>query len=77
MVHSRESGTARYRAAMTLDLFAGIPVSDYEAAKPRYERLLRAEPSFIPHATESGNSRSIAFQRERAVSAPCPAQKEP
>ena len=38
---------------MTLDLFAGSPVSDYEAAKPWYERLLGAEPSFIPHATEA------------------------
>jgi hypothetical protein len=34
-------------------LFAGIPVSDYEAAKPWYERLLGSEPSFFPHATEA------------------------
>ncbi len=38
---------------MTLDLFAGIRVSDYETAKPWYERLLGAEPSFIPHPTEA------------------------
>lgn len=38
---------------MALDLFAGIPVSDCEAARPWYERLLGAEPSFIPHATEA------------------------
>jgi hypothetical protein len=38
---------------MALDLFAGIPVTDYEAAKPWYERLLGGEPSFIPHATEA------------------------
>ena len=38
---------------MTLDLFAGIPVRDYEAARAWYERLLGAEPSFIPHATEA------------------------
>ena len=38
---------------MALDLFAGIQVSDYEAAKPWYERLLGVEPSFIPHATEA------------------------
>jgi predicted enzyme related to lactoylglutathione lyase len=38
---------------MALDLFAGIPVSDYAAAKPWYERLLGSEPSFIPHATEA------------------------
>jgi catechol 2,3-dioxygenase-like lactoylglutathione lyase family enzyme len=36
-----------------LDLFAGIRVSDYEAAKGWYERLLGAEPSFIAHATEA------------------------
>ena len=38
---------------MALDLYAGIPVSDYEAAKPWYERLLGVEPSFIAHATEA------------------------
>jgi catechol 2,3-dioxygenase-like lactoylglutathione lyase family enzyme len=38
---------------MALDLFAGIRVSDYERAKAWYERLLGAEPSFIPHATEA------------------------
>ena len=38
---------------MALDLFAGIRVSDYESAKTWYERLLGAEPSFIPHATEA------------------------
>src|SRR5882762_4653697 len=38
---------------MALDLFAGIAVSDYEAAKPWYERLLGVEPSFVPHATEA------------------------
>jgi predicted enzyme related to lactoylglutathione lyase len=38
---------------MALDLFAGIPVDDYETAKAWYERLLGAEPSFIAHATEA------------------------
>jgi predicted enzyme related to lactoylglutathione lyase len=38
---------------VSLDLFAGISVSDYETAKSWYERLLGAEPSFIPHATEA------------------------
>ena len=38
---------------MDLDLFAGIRVSDYETAKPWYERLFGAEPSFIAHATEA------------------------
>jgi hypothetical protein len=38
---------------MPLALFAGICVSDYEAAKPWYERLLGTEPSFFPHETEA------------------------
>jgi predicted enzyme related to lactoylglutathione lyase len=38
---------------VALDLFAGIPVSDYEAALPWYERLLGSEPSFLAHATEA------------------------
>ena len=38
---------------MALYLFAGIPVSDYTAARPWYERLLGSEPSFLPHATEA------------------------
>jgi len=38
---------------MALDLFAGVRVSDYEAAKSWYQRLLDAEPSFIAHATEA------------------------
>jgi hypothetical protein len=38
---------------MALDLFAGIPVSDYEAAKAWYQRLLGGEPSFTPHASEA------------------------
>ena len=45
--------SARYGAPMSLDLFAGICVSDYETARPWYERLLGAEPSFIAHATEA------------------------
>lgn len=38
---------------MTLDLFAGIPVSDFQSALPWYERLLGSEPAFFPHATEA------------------------
>jgi catechol 2,3-dioxygenase-like lactoylglutathione lyase family enzyme len=38
---------------MPLELFAGIRVSDFEAAKAWYERLLGAEPAFLPHATEA------------------------
>ena len=38
---------------MEIDLFAGMRVSDYAVAKPWYERLLGAEPTFSPHATEA------------------------
>jgi hypothetical protein len=38
---------------VTLDLFAGIPVTDFAAARPWYERLLGGEPSLVPHATEA------------------------
>lgn len=37
---------------MALALFAGICVSDYQAARPWYERLL-GEPTFFPHETEA------------------------
>jgi hypothetical protein len=36
-----------------LDLFAGNRVSDYEAVKSWYERLLGGEPTFIAHETEA------------------------
>jgi len=36
-----------------VDLFAGICVGDYAAARPWYERLLGAEPSFLAHETEA------------------------
>jgi hypothetical protein len=36
-----------------LDLFAGIRVRDFHAARSWYERLLGAEPAFFPHATEA------------------------
>ena len=38
---------------MTLDLFAGIPVSDYRRAVAWYEGLLGSEPAFLPNATEA------------------------
>jgi len=38
---------------MSLDLFAGIPVSDFGAARAWYERLWGAEPSFLPNDTEA------------------------
>jgi hypothetical protein len=36
-----------------IDLFAGIRVRDFEAARSWYERLLGGEPAFFPHATEA------------------------
>src|SRR5580700_5122168 len=38
---------------MTLDLFAGIPVTDYAAALPWYEQLFGGGPSFLPNDTEA------------------------
>jgi catechol 2,3-dioxygenase-like lactoylglutathione lyase family enzyme len=37
---------------MSLHLFAGLRVRDFQAARPWYERLL-GEPAFFPHATEA------------------------
>ena len=39
-------------AAMSLHLFAGLHVRDFQAARPWYERLF-GEPTFLPHATEA------------------------
>jgi catechol 2,3-dioxygenase-like lactoylglutathione lyase family enzyme len=38
---------------VTVDLFAGIPVGDYQRALTWYERLLGSEPSFLPNAIEA------------------------
>lgn len=38
---------------MAIDLFAGIPVSDYDAARDFYERLLGAAPAFYPNDREA------------------------
>jgi catechol 2,3-dioxygenase-like lactoylglutathione lyase family enzyme len=37
---------------MSLHLFAGLRVRDFQVARPWYERLL-GEPTFFPHATEA------------------------
>lgn len=42
-----------YIAPVALNLFAGIPVSDFAAAKQRYEHVLGGEPTFMAHATEA------------------------
>lgn len=38
---------------MAVDLFAGIPVDDYERASAWYERFLGSGPSFLPNDTEA------------------------
>lgn len=38
---------------MAIDLFAGIPVSDYDAAREWYERLLGTAPAFYPNDREA------------------------
>jgi hypothetical protein len=38
---------------MALDLFAGIPVTDYAAARPWYERFFGGPPSFLPNDIEA------------------------
>jgi catechol 2,3-dioxygenase-like lactoylglutathione lyase family enzyme len=35
------------------DLFAGVPVSNFESALPWYERLLGSPPAFFPHREEA------------------------
>ncbi len=39
-------------AAMSLHLFAGLRVRNFEAARAWYDRLL-GEPTFFPHGTEA------------------------
>jgi hypothetical protein len=38
---------------MALDLFAGIPVTEYAAALKWYEQLLGSPPTFFPNDTEA------------------------
>jgi catechol 2,3-dioxygenase-like lactoylglutathione lyase family enzyme len=38
---------------MAIDLFAGLPVSDYAAALAWYERLLGSPPTFSPNDVEA------------------------
>jgi hypothetical protein len=38
---------------MALDLFAGIPVTDYAAALPWYEQFFGGRPSFLPNDIEA------------------------
>jgi len=51
---------------MPLDLYAGIPVSDYATALAWYERLLGSPPSFVASDTEAvwelAEHRSVAIE---------------
>jgi hypothetical protein len=38
---------------MTIDLFGGIPVRDYEEAAAWYQRLFGSPPSFLPNEIEA------------------------
>jgi catechol 2,3-dioxygenase-like lactoylglutathione lyase family enzyme len=38
---------------VAVDLFAGLPVADYEPALAWYQQLLGSEPSFLPNDTEA------------------------
>ncbi len=38
---------------MSVDLFAGVPVSDYRRALEWYERLLGGPPAFFPNSIEA------------------------
>jgi hypothetical protein len=49
----------------SLDLFAGIPVTDYAAALKWYERLLGSPPTFFPHNKEAVWELAEHFQEIR------------
>jgi catechol 2,3-dioxygenase-like lactoylglutathione lyase family enzyme len=38
---------------VTVDLFAGVPVSDYQRSLAWYQRLLGGEPAFLPNDVEA------------------------
>jgi catechol 2,3-dioxygenase-like lactoylglutathione lyase family enzyme len=52
---------------MSLQLYAGLRVTDFAAARAWYERLL-GEPSFLPHATEAvwtlADDRSVYIEQD-------------
>jgi Glyoxalase-like domain len=60
---------------VAVDLYAGICVSDFVAARAWYERLLGCEPTFLPHETEAvwvlaeGRSIVVVKDAERAGNA--------
>ena len=65
-----------YHGCMAVDLFAGIPVNDYQAALAWYEKLFGSSPTFVPHDTEAvwdlDEHRSVFIvQRPEHAGTPC------
>ncbi|WP_246080216.1 VOC family protein [Nonomuraea mesophila] len=48
-----DASTTHVEDDMARDLFAGIPVTDYAAALPWYERLFGGPPAFLPNDVEA------------------------
>jgi hypothetical protein len=46
-------GPGLYSRAVAVELFAGIPVSDFAAALAWYERFFGSPPSFMPNDVEA------------------------
>lgn len=53
LVNSANEGTAGMIQSGSLDLFAGVPVTDYATALKWYKQLLGSPPAFFPHDTEA------------------------
>lgn len=51
--HYRRYSDDTREGGMALDLFAGIPVANFAAALPWYERFFGGKPSFLPSGTEA------------------------
>jgi catechol 2,3-dioxygenase-like lactoylglutathione lyase family enzyme len=45
--------SGRDDVTVAVDLFAGLPVADYDRALAWYQRLLGSEPSFLPNDVEA------------------------
>lgn len=54
VTHIDRTGVTPYREdTLALDLFAGIPVTDYATALPWYEQFFGRQPSFLPNDIEA------------------------
>jgi predicted enzyme related to lactoylglutathione lyase len=63
----RRRGRRDYDRGMAVDLYAGIPVSDYPAALAWYEQLFGSPPTFVASDTEAvwilAENRSVFIQQ--------------